>query len=59
MLTDHRTHLAHAAATRTVTVDRATLEHWTAHAWQAVAEGLLAPPHAQALSDLLEPRGAA
>ena len=58
-LTDHRMHLAHAAATRTVAVDRPTLERWTALAWQAVGEGLLAPPDAQALSDLLEPRGAA
>lgn len=58
-LTDHRTHPAHAAAMTTVEVDRPTLERWTALAWQAVGEGLLAPREAQALSDLLEPRGAA
>jgi hypothetical protein len=58
-LTDRRTHPAHAAATTIVAVDRPTLERWTTLAWQAVGEGLLAPPDAQALSDLLEPRGAA
>ena len=52
-------HSAHAAAAAPVVVDRMTAERWRALAWRAVGEGLLAPAEAQAVSDLLEPRGAA
>jgi len=53
------THAAFAAVGRSATVDRATAQRWRDDAWQAVGEGLLAPADAQALSDQLEPRGAA
>lgn len=52
-------HSAHAAAVAPVVVDRMTAERWRVLAWRAVGEGLLAPADAQAVSDLLEPRGAA
>ncbi|MFP5364310.1 MAG: hypothetical protein ACLGI5_16440 [Thermoleophilia bacterium] len=52
-------HAAFAALARSATVDRATAQRWRDDAWQAVGEGLLAPADAQALSDQLEPRGAA
>ena len=52
-------HPASEAATAVVTVDRATAERWLVQAWRAVGEGLLAPAHAQELSDQLAPRGAA
>ena len=54
-----RPHPAHEAAARTVTVDRATAQQWSARAWRAVGEGLVTPAEAQALSDQLAPRGAA
>ena len=52
-------HPAYDAAARTVTVDRATAQHWSSQAWRAVGEGLVTPAEAQALSDQLAPRGAA
>ncbi len=55
----HDAHPAHAAAAAPVVVDRMTAERWRTLAWRAVGEGLLAPAEAQAVSDLLEPRGAA
>ena len=53
------THPAWAAVERSVTVTRTTASRWRDDAWQAVGEGLIAPADAQALSDQLEPRGAA
>lgn len=55
----HDAHPAHAAAAAPVVVDRTTAERWRALAWRAAGEGLIAPAEAQAVSDLLEPRGAA
>lgn len=55
----HDAHRAHAAAAAPIAVDRTTAERWRALAWRAVGEGLIAPAEAQAISDLLEPRGAA
>lgn len=52
-------HPAHAVTAAPVAVDRGTAERWRALAWRAVGEGLIAPAEAQAVSDLLEPRGAA
>ena len=49
----------YAAVAEPISVDRATATRWHRNAWQAVSEGLLAPAEAQALSDQLEPRGAA
>ncbi|MDQ3723411.1 MAG: hypothetical protein M3376_10175 [Actinomycetota bacterium] len=49
----------YAAVAEPIRVDPTTASRWHANAWQAVSEGLLAPAEAQALSDQLEPRGAA
>lgn len=49
----------YAAVAEPVRVDPATASRWHTNAWLAVSEGLLAPAEAQALSDQLEPRGAA
>lgn len=54
-----RSHPAHEAAARTVTVDCATAQRWSSLAWRAAGEGLVTPAEAQALSDQLAPRGAA
>jgi hypothetical protein len=59
LLVPHGIHPAYAAVARNVAVDRATATRWSAHAWQAVGEGLVASADAQALSDQIEPRGAA
>lgn len=52
-------HAAVAALAATVSVQRVTAERWNVQAWRAVAEGLVTPAEAQALSDQLAPRGAA
>ena len=58
-LQTHDAHPARAAVGRGASVERATALRWRDQAWQAVGEGLLAAADAQALSDQLEPHGAA
>lgn len=55
----HDAHAAWSAVGRAATVEHATALRWRERAWQAVGEGRRAPADAQALSDRLEPRGAA
>ena len=58
-LLPEREHPARAATAASVAVDRETAVRWRSLAWRAVAEGLIAPADAQAVSDMLESRGAA